>query len=297
MNKFRRTAQRLILGNSKERTLIVQKAIFRTMARRSPLLGVNTPYGQFVLDSADRGQAESIFAFGAFEDSQVLREAVNTLVKLGKLSDIPLKSFVDVGANIGTTAIPALNVMNFGSVIAIEPGPRNLALLRANVALNELTDKVEILACAIGAENGETELWLGQENHSDHRLWHRPDLQLQTMTGSVSVSVKPLDDVLSGATNVGLIWVDTQGFEGFVLEGAQGLLGKGKPFVTEFWPGGMKGSGSWEKYCEFVSGATFLKDLRTGIEYSDVTRKQIEELSERYKGISDYTDVLFWHHE
>jgi FkbM family methyltransferase len=294
MNKIQRTAKRFISGGAEERRLLRQKVLFRTMAKRTPLLGVTTPYGQFVLDSADRGQAESIFAFGAFEDSQVLREAVSTATKHGVLSNPSEKCFIDVGANIGTTVVPALNVMGFASALAIEPGPRNVALLRANMALNDLSERVRVLPAAVGAENGTTELWLGQENHSDHRLWHRTDLKLQKMSGSVTVKVTTLDDALADVPNAGLIWIDTQGYEGFVLAGASRVLGEGTPLVTEFWPGGMKGSGSWDRYREIVAGAAFLKDLRTGVEYTTVTEKLIDQLGSQYAGLSDYTDLMFW---
>ena len=61
------------------------------------------------------------------------------------------RSFVDVGANIGTTTIPALLSHGFETAVAIEPEPENVRVLRMNVLLNDLEDRVD------GAARGRLE--------------------------------------------------------------------------------------------------------------------------------------------
>ena len=63
------------------------------------------------------------------------------------------KEVIDVGANIGDTAIYFL--LNFAKrVIAIEPYPANCEIIQKNLAINSIDDgKAIILNCAIGPRN------------------------------------------------------------------------------------------------------------------------------------------------
>ena len=84
--------------------------------------------------------------------------------------DVPLTAFVrehiqpgdaaiDVGANVGlSTLLLAYEVWERGRVIAYEPSPLNLDLLRDNVAMNWLDDRVEIVPKAAAARTGRIEL-------------------------------------------------------------------------------------------------------------------------------------------
>ena len=58
---------------------------------------------------------------------------------------------IDIGANIGPICIPAVKRNYVKQAIAIEPGPDNARLLRANVALNSLHDRIIVHECAVGA--------------------------------------------------------------------------------------------------------------------------------------------------
>jgi FkbM family methyltransferase len=294
LNSLANNARRFLLGGQRERTLLRRKLVYRLIARNSSLVGVVTPYGHFVMDSCDQGVSESLFAFRGNDDCPVLHEAVATAERHGKLQDRSLRAFVDVGANIGTTTVPALKSLGFGSAVAFEPSPQNLRLLRANIALNDLADEVRVVPTAVGAEVSRMTLWLGEANHGDHRLWHRDNLGLQAMSGSVDVDVQPLDQLLADIPDPGMVWIDTQGYEGFVLAGAPATLRKGIPIVTEFWPDGMKASNSWEMCREIISSAAFLKDLRTGKEYEKVSLELLDNLAREYAGISTFTDLLFW---
>ncbi|RPJ80913.1 MAG: hypothetical protein EHM18_17695, partial [Acidobacteria bacterium] len=55
----------------------------------------------------------------------------------------------------------------------------------------------------------------------------------------------------------GLVWVDIQGHEGHFLRGAQSLLRRGVPIVTEFWPYAIERSGmSVEEYTSLVTSTS-----------------------------------------
>lgn len=141
-------------------------------------------------------------------------------------------AFLDVGANIGTHTVYALRSGLFTRVIAVEPAPRNVALLRANIALNGMTDRVAVQEAAAGIAGGTARLYLDETNHGGHSLGRR-DLR-----HSVDVPVVRLDDVLAhealGAGDVGLVWIDAEGSEIDCVGGMPGMLAAAVPLVLEF---------------------------------------------------------------
>jgi FkbM family methyltransferase len=138
--------------------------------------------------------------------------------------------FVDVGANIGTASLPALQF--FERVIALEPEPRNAALLRANAALNGLDGRVEVKEVACSARGGEVELRLAEGKHGTHAV-KRP----KEGTASIVVRSVTLDELISASgltpAEIGLVWMDVEGHEAQALQGAKKLIEARVPLVVE----------------------------------------------------------------
>jgi hypothetical protein len=61
-----------------------------------------------------------------------------------------------------------------------------------------------------------------------------------------------------------LLWIDTQGHEGHVLEGAKHLIdcGRIKFVVAEFWPYGLERANGKEKFFDFLRRCSAIYDLR-----------------------------------
>jgi FkbM family methyltransferase len=68
------------------------------------------------------------------------------------------RTIVDVGANIGAATVWMAGRAPHARVVAVEPSPHALPLLRENVAANGLTDRVTIVPCAIAAAPGTVRL-------------------------------------------------------------------------------------------------------------------------------------------
>jgi hypothetical protein len=52
---------------------------------------------------------------------------------------------------------------------------------------------------------------------------------------------------------ISLLWVDVQGWEGYIFLGAERLLSTGIPVASELWPYGMRRAGmSQEQFCEIA---------------------------------------------
>jgi FkbM family methyltransferase len=147
----------------------------------------------------------------------------------------PGMTVVDVGANIGYTVLVAARaVAPGGRVIAVEPHPDNVALLRHNADANA-PGAVEVVAAAAWREAGTVRLAVSGENAGDHRT-----VALAGERPTVEVPAVRLDDVVAGA-GVDLIKLDCQGCEHVLLAGAGELIARSRPLVlAEFWPIGIR---------------------------------------------------------
>ena len=147
---------------------------------------------------------------------------------------------VDVGANIGyMTLVAAQAVGPTGTVIAVEPHPDNLALLRDNLVRNGVADWVRMVSAAAWDRAGTVELAECGENTGDHRVQ-----TLQSQRNVLSVEAIRLDDIVPAGLHVDVIKLDTQATEHRVLGGATELLARDHPVVLcEYWPQGLRERG------------------------------------------------------
>lgn len=127
---------------------------------------------------------------------------------------------IDVGANIGTTAILRVVLGDAQVAYAAEPDAANFACLVRNVIDNGLEGRVCPDQVAIGAFDGPTRLRTTTSIGGHHLL---PD-----SSGDVPVACVRLDTWLRrlevDARDVRFVKIDTQGWEGHVLAGAGELL-------------------------------------------------------------------------
>lgn len=142
--------------------------------------------------------------------------------------------FVDVGANIGTQTIYAVLSGKFQGVVAIEPEPHNLELLRRNLALNGMSDRVHVVAEAASSTHGTAQLRRDLQNFGGHSI--EPGQELRR-SDTITVPTRPLDDILAGLgiapEQVSLLTIDVEGHEAAVLEGMPLLRAQGAPLVVE----------------------------------------------------------------
>ena len=155
----------------------------------------------------------------------------------------PGMAFFDVGANIGIyTALAARRVGPAGRVVAVEPGPVNVRVIRKTLQLNGFAN-VTVAACAAGDRVGQAKLFVCDENAADHRLHDPTGQRPQVIIDTVTLDGLARD---CGVARADVIKVDTQGWEAAVFAGMPELLGTvPKPMVvTEYWPWGLAQAGS-----------------------------------------------------
>ena len=186
----------------------------------------------------------NIFVDGSFDFYKF--EKVVSIIK----DNNDLTTLVDVGANIGPIAIPALTRNFFKEAILIEPEEKNFQVLMANVYLNGLRKKVTAHNIALTDEdNSSLYLEINQEkNYGDHRVYNGligdgtlNERNIRKVKGETLDKIAP-----NLKRENSLIWMDTQGHEGIVLKGAKQSIEKQIPMVLEFVPRWIEKNGSYD---------------------------------------------------
>jgi FkbM family methyltransferase len=122
-----------------------------------------------------------------------------------------------------------------GRVIAIEPNPLNVALLRDSAKDNGF-DNIDMLTMALAAKPGAIAL---ETDGSNGRITPIDGPPAEPIEASFVVAARPLDDVLSDArvTRVDAIKIDVEGAEPLVLKGAGETITRYRPvLISEFYP-------------------------------------------------------------
>ena len=247
---------------------------------------------KYVVLNSDKAISRVLFIKGSFDFDKV-EKAISVMSAVDKA--FKLETLIDVGANIGTVCIPAVKRGLTANAIAIEPEPLNYRVLVANIFLNGLADRIKTYHLALGSEDNQTlKLELSEGHSGDHRI-HVANEAATASSGKItSVKSDTFDSVVPAVDrNSCLIWMDTQGYEGIILQGAQHIIRAQVPMVVEFWPEGMKRMRSYPALRDAMSHYKEYYDL------SDehprpvpITQKSVDALYERLGETGQWTDVL-----
>jgi FkbM family methyltransferase len=144
----------------------------------------------------------------------------------------PGDTVVDVGANIGIfTILAGYQVWEMGRVISYEANPANVAVLRDNVSLNWLSDRIEVVPRAAGAEAGTLPFLAPQRFGGSGSLQPVEHLLVtddrRDTVERLDVEVEPLDDRIAGLERIDLVKIDVEGGEEQVFAGMEGTLASG----------------------------------------------------------------------
>jgi FkbM family methyltransferase len=224
---------------------------------------------KFVVSTSDEVIGRQLFLRSEFD----LYKLDNALACLEREQRPKPHHLIDVGANIGSIAIPAVVRGLFATATAVEPHPGNLRLLRANVALNEVDDRVHIVASAVADVGGALRLQESATNSGHHSIG----------TYGIHISACRLDDIEVPAEK-SLLWMDIEGYEGHALRGATRLLEANAPVVAEFNPQFLEEQDGLEMFCDALAGRRIFDLARPDGETT------FERLLQRYRG--SFTDVL-----
>lgn len=167
---------------------------------------------------------------------------------------------VDIGANVGYyTILFASRVGETGTVIAIEPDPTNMQLLRRNLRWNHLGNVTCQQAAAMAYE-GTTKLYLSNINNGDHRVYNAKDDDCFNQ-GMVRVGIEVRTIVVDGylkkeGKSANIVKMDIQGAEMLALSGMRHTLEDPNVILLcEFWPYALRKAGTDPtRFLETLSG-------------------------------------------
>jgi hypothetical protein len=264
---------------------------------RPPAVGgavrlVDTDNGPMLVRSDDSVIGSSLRTRGTFEEGRV-SEVVRFLRTRHRFHP---HLFIDVGANIGTHLVHALRGGLFAEGVGIEMDADNFRLLRSNLSLNVKAGSWRLFDVALSDRVGQATASLDPANFGDHRVVVEGvacgGLYGEKKRRRVAIAVTTLDrlepDAKFLADERTLVWIDTQGHEGHVLDGARGILARERPpmVVCEFWPYGLEQAGGRERLFRFLRRCRSIHDIgsvgwQTG---AVVTVESLERLYDRLLG-------------
>jgi len=147
------------------------------------------------------------------------RELQNLFVRTVRAGDVVW----DIGANVGFfTLLAARRVSPAGRVLAIEPLPRNLELLKQHLALNGIGN-VTVLAQAVADARGTAFLAPGTSPSMGHLdAEHGIEVAVTTIDALVESGVAPAPRIVK---------MDIEGAESRALAGARQTLERHRPVI------------------------------------------------------------------
>jgi FkbM family methyltransferase len=268
-----------------------RRALFFDLAGRfTPVVAVDSALGRLYVSTQDRFISRETFIRGAY-DRAAIAAVLSAVDDRLPGWDAARGLIVEVGANIGTTT---LILAQHGPVLAFEPVPANVALLRQNVIANGLGDRVDVRDVALSDVAGTVVMELNPINCGDHRvrLTTDPGTDAELDRVTIEVTAARLDDLCPQIPS--LVWIDAQGHEAQILAGAPRLLASAAPIVIEYWPYGLQRAGGLELLERLVAEhfTTVVDTSRGDGDRRELPAGSLASLRSRYPTSRDYTDLL-----
>ena len=211
---------KIIFTSTKKRYSKIIDLVHFDSDKSTKLKYIETKIGKFLVFSRDGGISRQLFI-----NKQYNFKSFQKVIKIIGKQDL----LIDVGANIGPTCISAINKGYSKKSIAIEPELDCYKILKQNIKINDLENKIRVLNNAVS--NKIELLKISKKNENSGASF----ITKKTSKFELIKSIK-LDKFANKIKNKTLIWVDVQGYEGKVIEGSKKIIKKKIPFVIEFWP-------------------------------------------------------------
>ena len=148
-------------------------------------------------------------------------------------------NILDIGSNIGITAVPLAKRVNRGKVYCFEPIPQHTKTLKKIAAHFHLSN-IEIFGTALGDQNGELTMVMPVIYRVKFQGFsHVAETESDKKKGDLyRVPVLRLDDIpaLQRLGKINAIKIDVENFEYPVFKGAENLIMRHKPVIyCELW--------------------------------------------------------------
>jgi FkbM family methyltransferase len=190
------------------------------------------------------------------------------------------KIIVNIGANIGTSAIHLAKICNC-KILAIEPVPAIFEVLKKNVTQNGLSNRIQCCQCAVHSEATCVRILTPKINPGASEIYSENPTFTNCLDNPVietdNIPALPLSAILESSgispKDVVLVWSDAQGSEGHIIRTGTDLWKIGIPLVIELWPRGLKAQGEADIYSLIRSNFKAYCKIPT---YKDTSTELIE---------------------
>ena len=202
-------------NNSKSNALrkAIRSSIYYT-TQKNEILFSNNKNIKYLLDSRDWISLK-LFVDESF-DYSILTKAIKLLGRKHSKSTL-----VNIGAHIGSTCIPAIKENKFKNSIVFEPTKRTYKLLKANIFLNEVSDRIKAYNLAIS--NKKTNLFLKTKvgNIGGNYISKKKQKNSEVVKSDI------LDNYTYNLNkNNSLIFIDAEGHEPNIFLGSKNTIKK-----------------------------------------------------------------------
>lgn len=252
---------------------------------------------QYILFTKDNVISKELFINNEFDFTKF-----KITLEFLSSQNIKIKNLIDIGANIGSISIPAIKRNLVNKSYAIEPVPENYKILKTNIILNDIEEKIEAYNFALSDKDDEiVEMEISDDNFGDHRVKKLVKFNIHGEEKREIINVKTKKfDTLFNEINLKetLVKIDTQGYEAIILSAANKLIDYKVPVIIEFWPYGLQRNGSWNKMFDVLKKFKSFVDLsKKEIVLEEINTKNLNALAEKWdkektNGVSLFTDLL-----
>lgn len=164
----------------------------------------------------------------------------------------PEKVLLELGGNIGTQTVYFALSKAFRHIVTVEPDPRNFKLLRTNIDQNGLSERITAINTAAGESEGSLDFFMHRDNHGKSSAIRQSERDIE-----IKVPVKPVTAMLAetgvAPEDIGLIWMDIEGYEPVASRSMQPMLERRVPFYMEFSPVFYGQAGS-QAFVDYLAG-------------------------------------------
>lgn len=142
---------------------------------------------------------------------------------------------LDCGCNIATTSVYLKDKLNDIKVVGFEAVPLNACISQYNAIINGFEDDIDIVNKGLSNAKGKCIIHLDMNNSGGNKVVDK------AIDGDdvVEIEMTSIDEYIENKgmdfSRIGYVWMDVEGYEGFVLEGMVALLKDHKvPLFIEY---------------------------------------------------------------
>jgi len=144
-------------------------------------------------------------------------------------------TLLELGAGSGVQTIEMATCGAFARILAVEPEAVNFAALKRNVDDYDLRDRVSCFPCAAGVIDGMTNFYVGRDDRQRSGM-KRQSLSDTQMRLPISRVETILQDAHVPLEQIGLVWIDIEGYEAIACLSMTGLMERNIPIYAVLSP-------------------------------------------------------------